>query len=65
MVFESGFIAKVQQFPWKKSLAIRNPMPTPPIVVIKPGNMNEWLSKYLPIRVVPLRSNCIAAMSVP
>jgi len=27
--------------------------------------MNEWLSTYLPMRVVPERSKLIAAMSEP
>ena len=35
-----------------------------PVATI-PGIMNEWLSTYLPIFVVPERSKLIAAMSEP
>ena len=33
-------------------------------VVIKPESWNEWLSTYLPIRVVPVVSKLMAATSV-
>ena len=34
-------------------------------VATRPGIMNEWLSTYLPILVVPERSKLIAAISEP
>ncbi len=34
-------------------------------VATMPGIMNEWLSTYLPIFVVPDRSKLIAAISEP
>ena len=33
-------------------------------VVMKPASWNEWLSTYLPIRVVPVVSKLMAATSV-
>ena len=39
-------------------------MPIETKVVMKPESWNEWLSTYLPMRVVPVRSKLMAATSV-
>ena len=37
----------------------------PTLVATSPGTMNEWLSTYLPMRVVPDKSKLMAAISEP
>jgi len=46
-------------------LARKSPVTTATAVATMPGIMNEWLSTYLPIFVVPDRSKLIAAISEP
>jgi hypothetical protein len=41
-----------------------NPTAMATTVATIPGNINEWLSTHLPIRVVPVLSKFIAATSV-
>ena len=45
--------------------ASASPVITATAVATRPGIMNEWLSTYLPIFVVPDRSKLIAAISEP
>ena len=45
--------------------ARNSPVVTATAVATTPGIMNEWLSTYLPIFVVPDRSKLIAAISEP
>jgi hypothetical protein len=45
--------------------ARNSPVTTDTAVATIPGIMNEWLSTYLPIFVVPERSKLIAAISEP
>jgi hypothetical protein len=45
--------------------ARKRPVTTATAVATMPGIMNEWLSTYLPIFVVPDRSKLIAAISEP
>lgn len=48
---------------YTKSTA-RMPNPTATKVEISPGIINEWLSTYFPIRVVPVVSKLMAATTV-
>ena len=41
------------------------PVVTATMVETKPGIINEWLSTYLPIRVVPDKSKEMAATNEP
>ena len=41
-----------------------SPVTTEVMVAISPGIIKEWLSIYLPIRVVPVRSKLMAATTV-
>lgn len=47
-----------------KNVMIRYPTPMLTNVVMNPDSWKEWLSTYLPIRVVPVRSKLMAATSV-
>ncbi len=40
------------------------PSTTDTMVAISPGIINEWFSRYLPIRVVPVVSKFMAAITV-
>ena len=41
-----------------------NPRITVTTVVVSPGSMKLWLSRYLPTRVLPVLSKLMAAMAV-
>ena len=58
----SGRCCKVRQ---NMIRARDRPVMTATAVATTPGIMNEWLSTYLPIFVVPDRSKLIAAISEP
>ena len=51
------------KYPGKNTQVIRYPTIVDTPTLIRPGIMNEWFSRYLPIFVVPERSKLTVAIS--